>query len=92
MISYTPGDTAEKLIAAATVSEPNSIADFCAGNGSLLLPALARWPRANLYANDVDRSVFGAFIGARWSSANFLDGEFDELVRGSFRGHSISFS
>ncbi len=84
MISYTPGDTANALIAAATINEPNSIVDFCAGNGGLLLPALARWPRATLYANDVDRSSFGTLADATWSFVNFLDSGFDDMVRDEF--------
>ena len=51
---YTPLMIAERLISFATCANPKFVADFSAGEGSLLAAASNRWPKANLIAADID--------------------------------------
>ena len=56
---------------------PKTVADFCAGNGSLLLAAKERWPTARYFANDIDRTVLRAVSEIVWSSFDFLSPDFE---------------
>jgi len=51
---YTPPELAEFLVAASSLADPSSVADFAAGDGALLRAAAARWPRAKLFGSDID--------------------------------------
>lgn len=42
------------MVRQSTQTSPNTIADFSAGNGSLLVEGIARWPNANIVACDID--------------------------------------
>lgn len=79
---YTPDDLADQLIACATATFV-SVADFAAGAGSLLAAASRKWPRAALYANDLD-SVALSEIRRRLPEAHterfdFLSPDFHSL-------------
>lgn len=50
---FTPPELAKELVSHATCTEPVIVADFCAGDGSLLRAALERWPKANTVATDL---------------------------------------
>src|ERR1700730_15615156 len=51
---FTPAELAERLIHSLACSEPTTVADFSAGEGSLLAAVRNRWPKTRLYATDVD--------------------------------------
>lgn len=53
-IHYTPIELAQAMIACVPKSfSPRTIADFSAGEGSLLNEASKIWPRASVFANDL---------------------------------------
>ena len=79
MLEYTPQNTSDQLVASAQSVDPSTIADFCAGKGSLLEAARRRWPSARLYANDVDPSVRNAIPNVHWLNLDFLSEDFDKL-------------
>ena len=63
------------MIRAATVSSPEYIADFAAGDGALLAAAADRWPSSRIIAIDVDReNVVWLKRNRRWrvGRCNFL--------------------
>lgn len=49
----TPAETAERLVEHAKLASPDAIADFSAGNGSLLHAGKQRWPGAEVIATDI---------------------------------------
>ena len=51
---YTPAELATQLVGSVRLDNPRVIADFTAGEGSLLNAASARWPHAKLVATDID--------------------------------------
>ena len=51
---YTPAELATQLVGSVRLHNPRVIADFTAGEGSLLDAASARWPQAKLVATDID--------------------------------------
>jgi predicted RNA methylase len=51
---YTPQMIAERMVSFATCTNPKFVADFSAGEGSLLEAASNRWPNAKLIASDID--------------------------------------
>ena len=57
------------------------VADFCAGNGNLLLAAKERWPNARYFANDIDRTVFRAVPDVVWVSSDFLGSGFEAITQ-----------
>lgn len=52
-VIFTPQRLAEQLVAHARCESPETIADFCAGDGSLLRAASTRWPNARLIGTDI---------------------------------------
>jgi Methyltransferase small domain len=78
MLEYTPQEVSDELVAASSMHSPQTVVDFCAGNGSLLSAAHRRWPGARLFANDVDPLVYEALPNARWIRSDFLSLCFDE--------------
>lgn len=53
-IHYTPSELAQAMIACVpTGFSPRTIADFSAGEGSLLNQAAKTWPEASVFANDL---------------------------------------
>lgn len=60
---YTPTDFAAYVISCCK-GEPKSVADFAAGDGSLLRAAAARWPAARVTAFDLDGSAIAALANA----------------------------
>ena len=77
MLGYTPQKTSRELVQAAELTSPSTIADFCAGNGSLILAAKERWPNARYFANDIDQSVLQAVPNVPWTAADFLSPSFE---------------
>lgn len=53
----TPRHLADRLVGLIENSEPETIADFSAGEGSLLLSAQSRWPSALKIATDIQTSL-----------------------------------
>ncbi len=51
---YTPRKWADRLVAASTVPAPKWVADFAAGDGTLLEAAEAKWSSAGMIAGDSD--------------------------------------
>lgn len=51
---YTPAGLATQFVGSLRLRNPAVIADFTAGQGSLLDAASARWPGARLIATDID--------------------------------------
>lgn len=51
---YTPRKWAERLVSAGTSTFAKRVADFAAGDGSLLEAAESRWPQAKVVAVDAD--------------------------------------
>ncbi|MBN1458866.1 MAG: methyltransferase [Armatimonadetes bacterium] len=51
---YTPAELAAQLVRSVQLRDPQVVADFTAGEGSLLDAASARWPEARLVATDID--------------------------------------
>ena len=49
----TPDDVAAELVCRVNGIHPRHVVDICAGRGSLLSAASARWSQAKLYANDI---------------------------------------
>lgn len=54
---YTPADLARIVVAAARANRPKVVADFAAGEGSLLRAANERWPTAEIVGTDISRSA-----------------------------------
>jgi hypothetical protein len=82
---YTPPELAHILVGCLPKSfRPKVIADFAAGEGSLLSAADARWPRAKKVANDVSTITVRALRATRpeWIVAN-ADFMRDRSVRSS---------
>jgi methylase of polypeptide subunit release factors len=53
-IHYTPRELAQAMIACVPENfSPRTIADFSAGEGSLLNEAAETWPKASIFANDL---------------------------------------
>lgn len=77
MLGYTPQRTSRELVQAAELPAPSTIADFCAGNGSLILAAKERWPNARYFANDIDQSVLQSVPNVAWTAADFLSPNFE---------------
>jgi predicted RNA methylase len=66
---YTPSFLAQELVAAVAGPAFDYIADFAAGRGALLAAAAARWPDAQVVANDRDGRASN-FLGReypRWT-------------------------
>ena len=87
MLEYTPQNTSDQLIKSARSLNPNTVVDFCAGEGSLLEAARFRWPSARLYANDIDPNVLNAVPDAHWLNLDFLSEDFDKQSSQQFPRH-----
>lgn len=75
---YTPPELAQVMVDLVPKSlRVKSIADFAAGEGSLLHAALTRWPKAVIYANDLSKVITRrlARLNPNWeiSTSNFLE-------------------
>ncbi|KKB86808.1 hypothetical protein VW29_00695 [Devosia limi DSM 17137] len=68
---YTPSVLADQLVSLCRCEEVESIADFAAGAGSLLLAAKQRWPNALLFANDIDSAANSLHSSEIHKKANF---------------------
>ena len=79
---YTPPELAEFLVATSSLSAPDSIADFAAGDGALLRAAAARWPKAQLFGSDIDESAIAGLGGGNLACGAEL---YDFLAEGSNR-------
>jgi predicted RNA methylase len=68
---FTPSKLAADLLAAVTIDNPESVADFAAGDGELLRAAVDRWPSVNCIATDVDDQVVDLLgrTHPEWSSS-----------------------
>jgi hypothetical protein len=75
---YTPAALSEELISWASIPLPRSVADFCAGEGSLLCAASGRWPLAYFYANDIDPLVKHSIKSIAWDCFDFLSDQFPD--------------
>lgn len=66
---YTPAELATQLVGSVQLRSPQVIADFTAGEGSLLDAASARWPSARLVATDIDSYAVSQLRerGERWA-------------------------
>lgn len=53
----TPATIASRVAAAASIAMPALVADFSAGDGSLLRAANARWPSAGVIATDIQSKL-----------------------------------
>lgn len=79
---YTPNSLAHDLVKHCRVVDPQRIADFAVGGGSLLSAAHSVWPTAELYGVDLDTMAIDAtrevHPKAKLFNANFLssNGEF----------------
>lgn len=76
-LHYTPSELAQTMIACVPESfAPQSIADFSAGEGSLLNEAEKHWPYASIYANDLSQksAKLIASLNKKWcvSCSDFL--------------------
>jgi predicted RNA methylase len=54
---YTPPHVADVMLSCVSDRSPRTVADFAAGDGALLELAGKRWRRAQLVANDIDRTA-----------------------------------
>ncbi|MFT0635457.1 hypothetical protein ACMFY5_25600, partial [Pseudomonas sihuiensis] len=55
-IHYTPNELAAAMLECIPADfNPNTIADFSAGEGSLLYGAARKWPSAMIFANDLNK-------------------------------------
>lgn len=54
---YTPQTLAKILISSIKKRNIKSIADFCVGEGDLLIAAKGKWKNAQFYGNDISRKV-----------------------------------
>src|SRR5262245_55862582 len=45
------------MVKSASLSRPNLVADFAAGDGALLQAARSRWPKVPLFASDIDSAA-----------------------------------
>ncbi|MES1243630.1 MAG: hypothetical protein ABUT39_18630 [Acidobacteriota bacterium] len=73
---YTPWCIAKNLVEAAGSHEPSSVADFAAGEGSLLRAAALRWSGATFIATDIDKEKV-SYLRAEYPS--WLVGDVDFL-------------
>ncbi len=75
-VIYTPAPIAQQLVDAARSSFNGYIADFTAGDGSLLVQARTRWPEGKIAATDLDRHAIGRLLiqipDAFTGTCNFL--------------------
>ncbi|WP_272673977.1 MULTISPECIES: methyltransferase [unclassified Providencia] len=76
-LHYTPNTLAKEMVEyIPTTFTPKIIADFSAGEGSLLLEAAKRWPFAEVLANDLSRSNVKKLISleSKWciSCSDFI--------------------
>ncbi len=73
---YTPDRIVDAALRKCTLTSPASIVDFAAGDGALLRKATASWPKASIYATDVDfnaiRSIRREFPDWAVSRCDFL--------------------
>ena len=83
-LEYTPQDTSRELVQAAKLISPVTVADFCAGTGSLLQAAKERWPDAKYFANDIDIKVIKSVPDVVWNSSDFLNQNFDATTQLEF--------
>jgi hypothetical protein len=51
---FTPAEVAQRIIRSLDCKAPGRVADFAAGEGSLLAAVRDRWPESMLYATDLD--------------------------------------
>lgn len=74
---YTPANLAKRMLAKWSGSPPKLVADFSAGEGSLLLAAHEKWPDAAKLAVDIDRAAIrrikSALPKARTSCCDFMN-------------------
>ena len=84
ILEYTPCQTSRQLISATRLVDPQTVADFCAGNGSLLMAAMQRWPNAKYFANDIDLTMQGAVQDIIWVSSDFLSSDFETITLSVF--------
>lgn len=74
---YTADAIAARIVDLLPVHEARLIADFAAGDGSLLRALARRWPDAHMLASDIDsnaiRGLRQAFPGVRAHGLDFLD-------------------
>lgn len=66
---YTPEWLAQEAVSRVRSNRPRIVGDIAAGEGSLLLEAERRWPRAHFIATDVDRTAVRqlALLHPDWS-------------------------
>lgn len=93
-LHYTPSELAQTMIACVPENfTPQSIADFSAGEGSLLNEAEKHWPYASIYANDLSpRSAkMIASLNKKWcvSCSDFLKPSSHRNTKFSKKKHSI---
>lgn len=74
---YTPPFLADLVVNCSKVKKPQLIADFAAGDGSLLYSATGKWPKAKMIALDMDPSSIKRLVKkkVKWSliEHDFLD-------------------
>ncbi|WIW52025.1 class I SAM-dependent methyltransferase [Mesorhizobium mediterraneum] len=77
---YTSPELASTLLSHCGLRRPVRIADFAAGNGSLIRAARARWTDAFLYANDFDvasmHEIKKQSLASATDELDFIDSEF----------------
>ncbi len=78
----TPPTIATRVAAAASISFPKMVADFAAGDGSLLRAASARWPSAELIATDIQNELVSQI---KIENPTWIAGTCDFLVESSVR-------
>ena len=93
-IHYTPTELAQTMIACVPKDfTPQSIADFSAGEGSLLNEAEKHWPYASIYANDLSpkSAKLIASLNKKWSvsCSDFLKSSSHRSTKFSREKHSI---
>ena len=74
---YTSNELAHTMVESLPANFcPSSVADFAAGEGSLLAAALVKWPNLKVIANDLSpanaRELRGKYPNGLISTANFL--------------------
>lgn len=71
-IHYTPESLSKRLINYVDKDNINTIVDFCAGNGSLLIAANERWSNAKFYGADISK------IAVNFLRKNYCNWEFSQ--------------
>lgn len=66
-VHYPPAKYAELLIEPVKTATPGLVADFCAGNGSLLQAAERTWPHASYAGTDLDATTIAQLSRERTS-------------------------